>query len=130
MQNRMPIGQVSKGMDGAMNSNIAAAYGALPSYVARGNFIQRPDSNGEPRKLAKMNPNERLPPPQTEGRPNGKSLASMNDNTMDTVDRLDSAKTFKRPGSRGQMEVKRLADLNQNPMYVLHHPGSTISSSG
>lgn len=110
------MGQVSRGVDQALGTNTNAAYEGIGSYVSRGNFIPRPDSNGEPRRLAKINPNELIPPPDTSGRPTGKSMASVHDNTMDTVDRLDSAKTFKRPGSRGQMEVKRLADLNQNPM--------------
>lgn len=102
----------SKGVDEVLGTNTAAGYQNIGNYVARGNFIPRPDSLGEPRRLAKMDPTVMVPPP---GGANGKSLASVNDNTLDTVDRLDSAKTFKRPGSRGQMEVKRLQDVTQNP---------------
>lgn len=102
-------------MDEVFGTNTAAAYNAIGNYAARGNFIPTPGPLPEPRRLAKIDPNDVVQPFDAQGKIGSRSVAGINDQTMDTVDRLDSAKTFKRPGSRGPVEVKRLGDLNMSP---------------
>ena len=111
----MPIGQISRGVDEAFGTNTAAAYDGIRNYAARGNFIPTPGPLPEPRRLAKIDPNDIIAQPDYSGKAGSRSLIGVNDQTMDTVDRLDSAKTFKRPGSRGPIDVKRIGDLNMNP---------------
>jgi hypothetical protein len=106
----VPVGQVSKNIDEIMGTNTQQVYDGL-NYAVRGNFIPGTVQTPEPRRLAKMNPTDVIPPVDMGVKSQPKSVVGANDVTMESADRIDSAKTYKRPSSRG-FEIRKTADSN------------------